>query len=81
MSVNEQLWSKIFKYVQICCLFTLILSFEYVDFRCEVPEAVNKIFISFAKAFKKPDGGAPVRSPQSMHEVGQSNCFDENGLE
>eukprot|EP00090_Calanus_glacialis_P000348 TRINITY_DN10211_c0_g1_i1.p1 TRINITY_DN10211_c0_g1~~TRINITY_DN10211_c0_g1_i1.p1 ORF type:complete len:1017 (-),score=311.81 TRINITY_DN10211_c0_g1_i1:664-3714(-) len=48
-------------------------------FRCEVPEAVNKIFISFAKAFKKPDGGAPVRSPQSMHE--EEHIVFEVGLE
>ena len=30
-------------------------------FRCHVPEAVNKIFVSFAKAFKKPEGEQPTR--------------------
>ena len=48
-------------------------------FRCHVPEAVNKIFVSFAKAFKKPEGSQPVRSPQSQHE--EEHIVFEVGLE
>ena len=48
-------------------------------FRCEVQEAVNKIFISFAKAFKKPEGEISPRSPQSQHE--EEHIVFEVGLE
>ena len=50
-------------------------------FRCHVPEAVNKIFISFAKAFKKPGGEShgPSRSPQTQHE--EEHIVFEVGLE
>ena len=48
-------------------------------FRCQLPEAVNKIFISFAKAFKKPEGENVARSPQSQHE--EEHIVFEIGLE
>ena len=48
-------------------------------FRCQMPEAVNKIFISFAKAFKKPEGMSLPRSPQSQHE--EEHIVFEVGLE
>ena len=48
-------------------------------FRCEVQEAVNKIFLSFAKAFKKPEGEISPRSPQTQHE--EEHIVFEVGLE
>ena len=48
-------------------------------FRCEMQEAVNKIFISFAKAFKKPEGEMSPRSPQTQHE--EEHIVFEVGLE
>ena len=48
-------------------------------FRCQMPEAVNKIFISFAKAFKKPENMSSPRSPQSQHE--EEHIVFEVGLE
>ena len=57
---------KYAQFLDIPSLYTKVILYLC---RCEVPEANNKIFISFAKAFKKPDGAGPVRSPQTMHEV------------
>ena len=49
-------------------------------FRCEVPEAVNRIFVSFAKAFKRPQDDKPLaRSPQSQHE--EEHIVFEVGME
>ena len=48
-------------------------------FRCQMPEAVNKIFVSFAKAFKKPEGMNIPRSPQTQHE--EEHIVFEVGLE
>ena len=49
-------------------------------FRCEVPEAVNRIFVSFAKAFKRPQDDKPsARSPQSQHE--EEHIVFEVGME
>merc|ERR1719282_2268548 len=48
-------------------------------FRCQLPEAVNKIFVSFAKAFKKPEGEPTARSPQTQHE--EEHIVFEVGLE
>ena len=48
-------------------------------FRCLLPEAVNKIFVSFAKAFKKPGGEPTARSPQTQHE--EEHIVFEVGLE
>ena len=39
-------------------------------FRCEVAEAVERIFVSFAKAFKKPQD-SPDRRPSAQSEVGK----------
>jgi len=54
-------------------------------FRCDIPEAVEKIFLSFAKAFKKPKGStaATQQQPQPQqqsHEEEEEVVF-EVGLE
>ena len=48
-------------------------------FRCQLPEAVSKIFVSFARAFKKPEGEPVARSPQSQYE--EEHIVFEVGLE
>ena len=48
-------------------------------FRCQEPEAVSKIFVSFARAFKKPEGEPVARSPQSQNE--EEHIVFEVGLE
>ena len=48
-------------------------------FWCLLPGAVNKIFVSFAKAFKKPWGEPTAHSPQTQHE--EEHIMFEVGLE
>jgi len=51
-------------------------------FRCEVPEAVDKIFSSFAKAFKKPATSAgPIRQQQQPTSLEEDEVIFEVGLE
>ncbi len=59
MDIRELFIGRLVCGANICELFL---------FRCEVAEAVERIFVSFAKAFKKPQDSAD-RRPSAQTEV------------